>query len=199
MVDVRLIKLSLLAYSWAEYQQQRGAAKMHAVLDGARGIPQHLVVTPGKVHDLREATPLHWARHWTSIFDRAYLGFEFLRTLLEAGARFVVRFKEGVGYRILDRFAVPQAPATAGFRLRADWTISLPGWEGILLRLVSYQLPDGKLIRVLTDRFDLSVISGAQMINRHSSRHIVCLAIEKRIGSVRSVAVRNAMRNTDAF
>src|SRR5918992_3036138 len=163
VVDASLIRLSLLAYSWAEYRQRTGAAKMHAVLDWARGIPHQRVVTPGKVHDLKGATPLHWARHWTYIFDRAYLGFEFLRTLLEAGAHFVERLKEGVGYHILDRFPVPQAPATAGVRLRADWTIRLPGWEGILLRLVSYQLPDGKLIRVLTDRFDLSALSVAQL------------------------------------
>jgi putative transposase len=163
VVDASLIKLSLLAYSWAEYRKQRGAAKMHAVLEWARGIPQQLVVTTGKVHDLRGAARLHWARHWTYIFDRAYLGFDFLSTLLEAGAHFVVRFKEGVGYRILERFAVPQAPATAGFRLTSDWTIRLPGWEGVLLRLVSYRLPEGKLIRVLTDRFDLSALSVAQL------------------------------------
>jgi DDE family transposase len=163
VVDASLIKLSLLAYSWAEYRKQRGAAKMHAVLEWARGIPQQLVLTTGKVHDLRGAARLHWARHWTYIFDRAYLGFDFLSTLLEAGAHFVVRFKEGVGYRILERFAVPQAPATAGFRLTSDWTIRLPGWEGVLLRLVSYRLPDGKLIRVLTDRFDLSALSVAQL------------------------------------
>jgi IS4 transposase len=163
VVDASLIKLSLLAYSWAEYRKQRGAAKMHAVFEWARGIPHQLVVTTGKVHDLRGAARLHWARHWTYIFDRAYLGFDFLTTLLEAGAHFVVRFKEGVGYRILERFAVPHAPATAGFRLTSDWTIRLPGWEGVLLRLVSYRLPDGKLIRVLTDRFDLSALSVAQL------------------------------------
>jgi Transposase DDE domain len=163
VVDASLIKLSLLSYSWAEYRKRRGAAKMHAVLEWARGIPQQLVVTIGKVHDLRGAARLHWVRHWTYIFDRAYLGFDFLSTLLEAGAHFVVRFKEGVGYRILERYAVPQAPATAGFRLTSDWTISLPGWEGVLLRLVSYQLPDGTLIRVLTDRFDLSALSVAQL------------------------------------
>jgi hypothetical protein len=33
VVDASLIKLSLLAYSWAEYRKQRGAAKMHPVLD----------------------------------------------------------------------------------------------------------------------------------------------------------------------
>jgi IS4 transposase len=163
VVDASLIKLSLLAYSWAEYRKRRGAAKMHAVLEWARGIPQQLVVTTGKVHDLRGAARLHWARHWTYIFDRAYLGFDFLSTLLEAGAHFVVRFKAEVGYRILERFAVPQAPATAGFRLTSDWTIRLPGWKGVLLRLVSYRLPDGKLIRVLTDRFDRSALSVAQL------------------------------------
>src|SRR5919197_2240536 len=162
-VDARLIKLSLLAYSWAEYRKRSGAAKMHAVLEWARGIPQQLVVTTGKVHDLKGAATLQWARHWTYIFDRAYLGFDFLSTLLEARAHFVVRFKGRVGYRILDRFAVPQALATAGFRLKNDWTISFPGWGDMLLRLVSYQLPDGKLIRVLTDRFDLSAVSVAQL------------------------------------
>jgi Transposase DDE domain len=163
VVDASLIKLSLLAYSWAEYRKQSGAAKMHAVLEWARGIPQQLVVTTGKVHDLKGAATLQWARHWTYIFDRGYLGFDFLSALLDAGAHFVVRFKDGVGYCILERFAVPQAPATAGFRLTSDWTIRLPGWEGVLLRLVSYQLPDGKLIRVLTDRFDLSALSVAQL------------------------------------
>jgi hypothetical protein len=63
VVDASLIKLSLLAYSWAEYRKQRGAAKMHAVLEWARGIPQQLMVTPGKVHDLKGAARLHWARH----------------------------------------------------------------------------------------------------------------------------------------
>src|SRR5919108_1513871 len=57
VVDASLIKLSLLAYSWAEHRKQTGAAKMHAVLDWARGIPQQLVFTTGKVHDLRGATP----------------------------------------------------------------------------------------------------------------------------------------------
>src|SRR5918992_2430013 len=56
-VDVRLIKLSLLAYSWAEYPKRRGATKMHAVLEWARGIPQQ--VSTGKLHDLRGAARLY--------------------------------------------------------------------------------------------------------------------------------------------
>src|ERR671925_953788 len=185
VVDASLIKLSLLAYSWAEYRKQSGAAKMHAVLEWARGIPQQVVVTTGKVHDLKGAATLQWARHWTYIFDRGYLGFAFLSALLEAGAHFVMRFKDGVGYCILERFAVPQAPATAGFRLTSDWTLRLPGWEGVLLRGVSYRLPDGKLIRVLTDRFDLSALSVAQL---YKERWTIAVSSEGHI--LQSVEVR---------
>src|ERR671917_2189329 len=164
---------------------------MHAVLDWARGIPQQLVVTIGKVHDLKGAAPLRWARHWTYIFDRAYLGFDFLTTLLEAGAHFVVRFKAGISYRILERYAVPQAPATAGFRLTSDWTISLPGWEGVLLRLVSYQLPDGKLIRVLTDRCELSAVSVAQL---YKERWTIAVSSQGHINQ--SVKVRPRLKDS---
>ena len=191
VVDASLIQLSLLSYSWAEYRKQRGAAKMHAVLEWARGIPHQLVVTPGKVHDLKGAARRHWAKRWTYSFDRAYLGFDFLSTLREAGAHFVVRFKAGVGYRILDRFPVPQAPVTAGFRLTSDWTISLPGWEGIVLRLVSYQLPDGKLIRVLPDRFDLSALSVAQL---YKERWTIVVSSEGHI--LQSMEVRPRRRDS---
>ncbi|MCA1617092.1 MAG: IS4 family transposase [Acidobacteria bacterium] len=163
LVDASLIPLSLAACDWAEYRKKRGAAKMHAVLEWARGIPQQLVVTTGRVHDLKGVAQLKWSAHWTYIFDRAYLGFDFLAGLLEAGAHFVVRFKDRVSYRVVERRPVPVAPATAGIRLRSDSTVSLPGWPSVVLRLVSYQLPDGKLIRVLTDRFDLTALSVAQL------------------------------------
>ena len=163
VVDATLIKLSLQAFTWAEYRQQSGAAKLHAVYEWARGIAHQMVVTTGKVADLKAAWQFAWSAHWTYLFDRGYLGFDLLTTLLEAKAHFVVRLKRGVNYRILQRFTVPAASKVAGIRLRSDWTVSLSGWDGVVLRLVSYQLPDGKLIRVLTDRFDLSALSVAQL------------------------------------
>ena len=163
VVDASLIQLSLQAFAWAQYQKQSGAAKMHAVLEWARGIPQQLVFTPGKVHELKGAAQMVWAQHWTYVFDRAYLGFPFLARVLEAGAHFVVRFKAAVSYVVLERRQVPVTPARAGIRLTSDWKVRLPGWPKVILRLVSYQLPDGKLIRVLSDRFDLSALSIAHL------------------------------------
>ena len=163
IVDASLIPRSRAAFDWATYRKKRGAAKLTAVLEWARGIPQQLVVTTGRGHDLKGAAQLTWSAHWTSIFDRAYLGFDFLAGRLAAGAHVGVRFKDRVGYRVVARRPVAVAPATAGIRWRRDWTVSWPGWPGVVLRLVSYQLPDGKLIRVLTDRFDLQALAVAQL------------------------------------
>lgn len=163
VVDASLIRLSLAAYSWAQYRRASGAAKMTAVYQWERAIPNQLVFTTGKVHDAKAARALEWAEHWTYVFDRGYLGFEFLRGVLNAGAHFVVRFKRGVEYRVLERFDPGEAPEGSGIRLLSDWTVRLPGWPGVDLRMVSYQLPDRRLVRVLTDRFDLTAFSVAQM------------------------------------
>jgi hypothetical protein len=163
VVDGSLIKLSLAAFSWATYQKAAGAAKMTAVYEWTHAIPQHLVFTTGNVNDARAARSLRWAEHWTYVFDRAYLGFAFLAGVLASGAHFVVRFKAGVSYRILERFDPGQAPESAGIRMLSDWTVSLPGWPDVVLRMVSYQLPHRTTIRVLTDRFDLAACSVAQM------------------------------------
>jgi IS4 transposase len=109
------------------------------------------------------AAAFNWSAHWTYIFDRGYVSFDFLTLLLEAGAHFVIRFKAGINYCVEHSFAVPLAPASAGLSLLSDEHVTFPNWAGVILRLVSYQLPDGKVIRVLTDRFDLTALSVAQL------------------------------------
>ena len=165
-VDASLLKLSLAAFDWARYRQHTGAAKITCVLEWVRGVPQQFVFSAaGKAHDLVAAQQLSWSRHWTYLFDRGYFSFPFLTTRLEAGAHFVIRLKLGVRYQIVQRHALPIVALPAGLKaLTSDWTVRLPGWDAdLLLRLVSYQLSDGKLIRVLTSRHDLTALSIAQL------------------------------------
>jgi hypothetical protein len=119
-------------------------------------------LTEGKVHDLAAAA-FHWRAHWTDIFDRGYLSFDFLTAILEASAHCVIRFKRGISYCLLASLAVPEAPKSVGLTLLSDEHLTFPHWEGVILRLVSYSLPEGKIYWVLTDRFDLSALSVAQL------------------------------------
>lgn len=163
-VDASLIKLSLAAYDWAKYRKQTGAAKITCVFDWVKGVPQQFVFTAsGKIHDLKATTEIAWCAGWTYLFDRGYFAFDLLTALLNIGAHFVLRFKDGVDFKIIERRLIPEFKLPAGIRaITSDWTVILPGWDGdIILRLVSYRLTDGKLIRVLTDRHDLSALSVA--------------------------------------
>ncbi len=163
LIDASFIKLSLAAYDWAQYRKHSGAAKMHAVLQWAKGIPEQLVVTPGKVHDANEVVKMVWKAGWTYVQDRGYVSFKRLAQMLECGAHFVVRLKRGMGWKIVERRPVPWGIQGGGIRLLSDWTVLLPGWSELLLRIVSYRLPDGRVVRVLTDRFDLVALSIAQL------------------------------------
>ena len=119
----------------------------------------------GNVHDLKATSALVWSVGWTYLFDRGYFSFDLLTALLNAGAHFVIRLKQRVEYRILERHEIQAVKLPAGMRaIRSDWTILLPGWDrDLVLRVVSYQLTNGTLIRVLTDRHDLSALSIAQL------------------------------------
>ena len=153
-----------MAYDWAKYRKRTGAAKLTCVFDWIKGVPQQFVFTAsGKIHDLKATSEIAWCAGWTYLFDRGYFAFDLLTVLLNAGAHFVIRFKDGVSFRIIERHLIPQFKLPAGIRvITSDWTIVLPGWEGeISLRLVSYQLTDGNLIRILTDRHELSALSVA--------------------------------------
>ena|GEM_PF-1937896 len=168
-VDASLIKLSLAAFNWAQYRKHSGAAKMTCVFDWVKGVPQQFVFTAsGKIHDLKATAEIGWSPGWTYLFDRGYFSFELLTTILNLGAHFVIRLKQGVEYCVIERCPIPDLNLPAGLRaITSDWTISLPGWDrDIVLRLVSYQLTNGKLIRVLTDRHDLQALSIAQLYGR---------------------------------
>ena len=162
LVDSSLLKLSLAVYDWAEYRQESGAAKLHAVLEWQRRIPQQVVVTAGKVHDANRAVRMQWQAGWTYVQDRGYVSFARLAQMQARGAHFVVRLKRGLHWRVVARRPVPLGPQ-GGVYLRGDETVRLAGWPEGELRVVSYQLPDYRWVWVLTDRLDLTASSVARL------------------------------------
>jgi hypothetical protein len=162
LVDSSLLKLSLAVYDWAEYRQESGAAKMHAVLEWTGRIPEQLVVTAGKVHDANRTVPMSWKPGWTYVQDRGYVSFTRLAQILASEAHFVVRLKRGMQWHVVARRPVPLG-RQGGVYLRGDHTVRLAGWPEVELRVVSYQLPDYRWVWVVTDRFDLTAASVARL------------------------------------
>ena len=91
---------------------------------------QFIFTAAGKVHDLKAAAALEWCAGGTYIFARGYFGFDFLQTVADAGAHFLVRFKrhvhgEVVTFKLLPGGALPTGVA----ELILDAVVTLPGWE----------------------------------------------------------------------
>ena len=162
LVDSTLLKLSLAVYDWAEYRQASGAAKVHAVLEWQRRIPQQVVVTAGKVHDANRTVPMQWKAGWTYVQDRGSISFARLAQRQAGGAHFVVRLKQSMHWQVVARRPVPLGPHGGGY-LRGDQPVRLAGGPEVELRLVSYQLPDSRWGFVLTARFDLTASSVARL------------------------------------
>ena len=171
-VDASLLKLSLAAFDWAQYRAKTGAAKITCVLAWVQAVPTQFVFNgAGKVHDLQATLALHWCAGWTYLFDRGYFSFDLLTVVLNAGAHFVIRLKKGVNYRVLERRPLPTCQLPSGIKaLLGDWTVVLPGWDNdLILRLVSYELSDGRVMRILTSRHDLSALNLALLYKEHWS------------------------------
>ena len=57
-LDSTIIELCMEVFEWARYKQQKGAIKLHMMLDHAGHLPMFCDLTDGKVHDIQVARRL---------------------------------------------------------------------------------------------------------------------------------------------
>jgi uncharacterized protein DUF4372/DDE family transposase len=98
-LDSTTIDLCLTLFPWAPFRDTKAAIKLHTLLDLRGAIPAFIFISDGKLHDvnvLDEMLPEPGAIY---LMDRAYVDFERLFTLQDAGAFFVTRAKTNLKCR----------------------------------------------------------------------------------------------------
>jgi hypothetical protein len=70
--DGRIIELSATMFDWAKYTQQKGAIKLHLLLDHDGYLPTFAVVTEGKYSELNVARDLRLKAGTILAVDRGY-------------------------------------------------------------------------------------------------------------------------------
>lgn len=118
--DSTTIDLCLSLFPWAEFRETKAAVKMHTLLDLQGSIPAFIVVTTGKVHDVKVLDDVPLEADSIVTMDKAYIDFKRLYTLHQKGVFFVVRAKDNLRCR---RLYSRKVDKIAG--LRADQTIVL--------------------------------------------------------------------------
>ena len=164
-LDSTSISVSINLFTWAEGKYSRGAIKMHTLIDLRGSIPEFILITDGKYHDSNALDVMSFYANAIYLMDKAYVDFEALFRINNAGAFFVTRAKETMRYSVVEQnFNIDQ---TTG--LRADRTVELTIAKSRrlypnTLRLVEFYDSDNDEILVfLTNNFAVSALEVARL------------------------------------
>jgi hypothetical protein len=159
-LDSTTIDLCLWLFPWARFRKNKGAVKMHTLLDLHGNIPTFISITNGKVHDvniLDEILPEAGAFY---VMDRGYVDFQRLYVFTLSAAFFVVRTKSNV---LLQRRYSHPVDKTTG--VRSDHTVILTAIDSAkaypdVLRRISYlDVETRKRFKFLTNNFTLPALT----------------------------------------
>ena len=97
-LDSTTIDLSLTLFGWADFRSTKAGIKLHTQLDLRGPIPTVIDITPARMHDVLWLDQLHFEAGAFYVIDRGYVDFTRLARLAGAGAFFVTRAKDNLGF-----------------------------------------------------------------------------------------------------
>ena len=78
LLDSTIISVCLEVFDWAKYRQEKGAIKLHTMLDYDGCLPKYVYMTEGKKSDVKHAQYMLMPRKSVIVADRGYHDFEML-------------------------------------------------------------------------------------------------------------------------
>jgi hypothetical protein len=161
-IDATVIPLALSMFDWAHWQREKGAAKLHLVLDHQGLMPRFAVITEGKGSDLVAARKMKFAAGTILVFDRAYADYQWFERLTSEGVFFVIRLRTSAVVEVLKELPVP-----AGGRILRVQEVRMGSQHARMrhsLRLIESLDPTtGKSVVLLTNNFKLAASTLAQV------------------------------------
>jgi len=163
-LDSTTIDLCLSVFPWATFRKNKGAIKLHTLLDLRGNIPTFIYISDGKLHDVNalDLIPLEAGAFY--VMDRGYVDFKRLHFFTEIAAFFVTRAKTNIKFRRLYSHPVDRDTG-----LVCDQTILLTGiasrkgYPGKLRRVKFHDAITDKTLVFLTNNFKLPALTIAQL------------------------------------
>lgn len=154
-LDSTTLELCAKLFPWAHYQQRKGAAKVHLVLDNDGYLPTYAVITDGKVADVTVARDITFPKGSMLVVDRGYSDYTLFNSWTKAGVYFITRLKDNAVYKVVLELTRPDRREIISdqfIRLSSDYAQErCPG----ILRRVVVRDSTGEEIVLLTNHLDL--------------------------------------------
>ena len=155
-LDASTIDLCLSMFPWAKFRKAKGAVKIHTLMNLQGNIPEFILISDGKLHDVNALDYLIPSPGAYYVMDRGYLDFARLYELDQAKAYFVTRAKKNFNFK--RRYSHEVDKSTG---VQCDQTVVLEtyysqqGYPRPLRRIRYYDDNLGKRLVFLTNDFDL--------------------------------------------
>jgi hypothetical protein len=97
-LDSTTISVSLKLWKWVLGKYERGAVKVHTLLDVRGNVPTFILITDGRYHDSRALDEIEVQSRVIYVIDKAYADFRRLYQIHTRKAFFVTRAKQGLNF-----------------------------------------------------------------------------------------------------
>ena len=159
-LDATTIDLCLSVFPWASFRTTKAAIKLHTLLDLRGSIPTFIHISDGKLHDVNVLDLLIPEPGAFYVMDRAYLDFDRLHVLSQAGSFFVTRAKKNLNAR---RVYSERADRASGVICDQKIVLNVPrsrhGYPEQLRRIRYSDVETGKRLVFLTNQFHLPALT----------------------------------------
>ena len=157
-IDSTSIEMCLSVFPWAPYMhtamQEKGAVKLHLLMDLRGSLPTFFNMTDGKVHDVYFLDRILFEAGAYYVMDKGYHDYARFSVIHKAGAFFVTRAKDTMAFT---RLYSNSCDTSGG--LRCDQVIRLSGkrsqarYQGTLRRIKYYDAETKRYYVFLTNNF----------------------------------------------
>jgi hypothetical protein len=157
--DSTTIDLCLNLFPWAKFRKNKGAVKMHTLLDLRGNIPSFIYITDGLCHDVNALDILPVEQGAFYLIDKGYIDYDRLYQMHLQQAFFVTRAKDNMAYKRLY-----SKPVDKTLNLKCDQIISLTGYYAkkdypeLLRRVKYYDSENQRTFEYLTNNFLVEAI-----------------------------------------
>ena len=158
IIDSSTIPLNLTNYKWATFRKTKAGIKLHLRLvfvDADMIYSEMVNITPADVHDHEQLEVLTDEKEAMYVFDRGYMDYEKFDRFFDDGIFFASRLKKNSVVRTLaEHFTIPEDSSVTSDEMVVIGSTQ-KRMENVF-RLVETVDSQGKEIRIITNRFDLS-------------------------------------------
>lgn len=157
IIDSSTLPLNLTNYRWAKFRKTKAGVKLHlrlVFMDKDTVYPEKAVITTAKEHDRGQLEVLVDDQEAMYVFDRGYVDYERFDRMTDEGYFFLSRLKKNAFIREVESFSLPDDSTVLSDKMVYIGT-SQNRAENVF-RLLEVVDTKGNILRLITNRFDLS-------------------------------------------